>query len=126
MQYVHTCARAHVRACTYCIRAHVHTRAHACIRTYVQALTKDQQRYVGQMQQAYSSACTESGATPISRVHNQLDAPRLSLPHYGLGARGAVALSTLLPLNHSWRVFDLRDNAIGQVGALAIGAGLTD
>ena len=76
------------------------------------------------MQQAYSSACTESGATPISRVHNQLDAPRLSLPHYGLGARGAVALSTLLPLNHSWRVFDLRDNAIGQVGALAIGAGL--
>ena len=75
-------------------------------------------------QEVYGEACAAQAATPVSRVLNHLDAPRLSLAHYGLGAAGTAALSELLPLNAAWRVLDLCDNGMRAEGATALATGL--
>ena len=90
----------------------------------VTAFSPERRRSFANMRRSYLEACEGYSCYPASRILNHLDAPRLSLARYGLGPRGAYALSALLSLNGTWRSLSLAHNAIGTSGAAAIAAAL--
>ena len=69
----------------------------------------------------YVAACAELGCLPVSRVVRNLGATSISLRHYGIGARGTVALAEGLRVSANVRRLDLSSNNIGVEGGLAVG-----
>lgn len=68
----------------------------------------------------YLDACRARSVTPISRLLQHINAPRLSLRHYGLGPHGVAALADILPHTCAWRALSLAANRIGGKGAFLL------
>eukprot|EP00736_Rhodelphis_marinus_P014465 Rmarinus@m.14683 len=71
------------------------------------------------VQSTYLQACEQLHIIPASQLVTKLAQPNVSLKHYGLREKGAVALAAALQDCRSVTSLNLEDNRIGDIGACA-------
>jgi hypothetical protein len=70
--------------------------------------------------QLYQRQCAAVGIRPQAKVEKCLHSPVLDLKHYGIGARGAIAIGACLHAEATIRELCLTDNVLGEAGGYAI------
>ena len=74
----------------------------------------------------YQRQCTAVGIRPQAKVANALQTPMVDLKHYGVGARGAIAIGACLHAEAKIHELCLTDNLLGEAGGYAIAHALAN
>lgn len=71
-------------------------------------------------EEIYFQTCQNLDIAPVSRFLRELRSESVDLQHYGIGDKGAIAVSSALARNMTVKKLNLADNGISTIGAEAL------
>ena len=77
-------------------------------------------------EEIYFQTCQNLDIAPVSRFLRELRSESVDLQHYGIGDKGAIAVSSALARNMTVKKLNLADNGISTIGAEALALMLKD